>query len=102
MKGNEFFGSFFAQFLIGSQTNSPLHSYRTLSPKGSLPLSQDASLLAQLTLKVIAQHEILATGMYRFLSKVKWENLTTSANVVEFLHWGSDAMKEIIREGLDL
>lgn len=79
-----------------------MHSYRTLPAKGALPFGKDDRLLEPLLLKVVAQHTAMATGMYRFLTKVKWEALGASGNVLDFLNWASDSVKETIREGLDL
>jgi hypothetical protein len=100
--GEEFFKGFFAQLFIGSQATSPLHSYRTLPAKGALPFGKDVNLLEPLFLKAVIQHTSMAAGIYRFLSKVEWEQVTKSASTAEFLHWASEKLKDIIHEGLDL
>jgi len=100
--GGEFFTAFFAQVFIGCQTTSPLHSYRALLSKSTLPFGKDVKLLEPLFLKTVTQHTTIAAGIYRFLSKAQWEQVAKSASTAEFLNWASEKAKDVIRGGLDL
>ncbi|KAF8318483.1 hypothetical protein DL93DRAFT_2124903 [Clavulina sp. PMI_390] len=102
-QGVRFFETFFAQFLIGTQSSSPLHSITTLASKGKLPFGKDIKVLDELVLKVVAQHTNLAAGMYKFLSRVHWEKIPdVSIEMMDFLVWGTAAMMAIVKEGLDV
>lgn len=79
-----------------------MHSYSTLS---SLPFTRDRSKIETVFIKAIAQHNQMAVGMYHFLNKVvvgRWEGETKGEEVLVFLKWGADVVKECVWDGLDM